>query len=279
MKRSVPFAARWLGVCALLLGTAPALAQGTAAPAPAKPATAAQPAKSDWQFTLGGAVSVAPKYEGGDRLAFGALPILEVEWKERLFLSTTRGIGGYIVSTDNLRVSAALGYAPGRDEKDGKPESGGVNRLRGLGDIDASAVASLGAEYEFSFFTASLTANRYIGGSDGFTVKAGLGAAYPVTDKLRLGVELSSTWADSAYMGDYFGIDATQSRRSGRKAYKAEAGIKDVGLTLSATYRVTDSVTLMLSGGMSRLLGDAADSPIVEEKNQPSAMLGLTYRF
>ncbi len=276
-KRSVPFLARWLGICALLLGTAPALAQGTAAPA--KPAVAAQPAKSDWQFTLGGMIGVAPKYEGGEKLVLGGLPILEVEWKERLFLSSTRGIGGYIVSTDALRVSAALGYAPGRDEKDGKPKSGGVNRLRGLGDIDASAVASLGAEYEFSVFTASLTANRYIGGSDGFTVKAGLGAAYPITDKLRLGAELSSTWADSAYMGDYFGIDAAQSRRSGRKAYKAEAGLKDVGVTLSARYRFNNSTTLMMSGGLSRLLGDAGSSPVVAEKNQPSAMLGLSYRF
>ena len=276
-KRSVPFLARWLGICALLLGTTPALAQGSTTPA--KPAAAAQPAKSDWQFTLGAMIGVAPKYEGGEKLVFGGLPILEVEWKERLFLSTTRGIGGYIVSTDNLRVSAALGYAPGRDEKDGKPKSGGVNRLRGLGDIDASAVASLGAEYEFSVFTASLTANRYIGGSDGFTVKAGLGAAYPVTDKLRLGAELSSTWADSAYMGDYFGIDAAQSRRSGRKAYKAEAGLKDIGVTLSASYRFNNSTTLMMSCGLSRLLGDAGSSPVVAEKNQPSAMLGLSYRF
>ena len=277
VKRSVPFLARWLGICALLLGTTPALAQGSTTPA--KPAAAEQPAKSDWQFTLGAMIGVAPKYEGGEKLVFGGLPILEVEWKERLFLSTTRGIGGYIVSTDNLRVSAALGYAPGRDEKDGKPKSGGVNRLRGLGDIDASAVASLGAEYEFSVFTASLTANRYIGGSDGFTVKAGLGAAYPVTDKLRLGAELSSTWADSAYMGDYFGIDAAQSRRSGRKAYKAEAGLKDIGVTLSASYRFNNSTTLMMSGGLSRLLGDAGSSPVVAEKNQPSAMLGLSYRF
>ena len=277
VKRSVPFLARWLGICALLLGTTPALAQGSTTPA--KPAAAAQPAKSDWQFTLGAMIGVAPQYEGGEKLVFGGLPILEVEWKERLFLSTTRGIGGYIVSTDTLRVSAALGYAPGRDEKDGKPKSGGVNRLRGLGDIDASAVASLGAEYEFSVFTASLTANRYIGGSDGFTVKAGLGAAYPVTDKLRLGAELSSTWADSAYMGDYFGIDAAQSRRSGRKAYKAEAGLKDIGVTLSASYRFNNSTTLMMSGGLSRLLGDAGSSPVVAEKNQPSAMLGLSYRF
>ncbi len=57
-KRNARLVARWLGVCVLLLGTAPALAQGTVAPTPAKPA------KSDWQFTLCGAISVATKYKG-----------------------------------------------------------------------------------------------------------------------------------------------------------------------------------------------------------------------
>ena len=273
IDRSASKMARWVGLCALILAASPVFAQGAA---PASPVPAA---KSDWQFTLGGGVSISPKYEGSDRLALGGMPIAEIEWKERLFISSTRGIGGYIVSTDALKVSAAVGYAPGRDEKDGKPKSGKVNRLKGLGDIDGSAVVSLGAAYEFSMFTASLSANRYIGGSDGFTVTAGFGVAYPLTDKLGLGLEVNTTWADSAYMGDYFGINAAQSRRSGRKAYKAEAGLKDVGVTLSATYRLNDSITLMMSGGLSRLLGDAGSSPVVGEKNQPSAMLGLSYRF
>jgi outer membrane scaffolding protein for murein synthesis (MipA/OmpV family) len=55
--------------------------------------------------------------------------------------------------------------------------------------------------------------------------------------------------------------------------------VKDVGVTLSATYRLNDSITLMMSGGLSRLLGDAGSSPVVADKNQPSAMLGLSYRF
>ncbi len=198
---------------------------------------------------------------------------------DRLFASTTRGIGGYIVSTDSFRLSGALGYAAGRDEKDGKRGSGKANLLRGLGDIDASAALSLDAEYEVSFFTLGLSAKQLMGGSEGFTLTASLGGKLPVTDRLMLGLELQSTWADSVYMRDYFGISNAQSRRSGRAGFTPEAGIKDIGATLTAMYTISPSTSLMISAGLSRLIGDAGKSPLVAEKNQPSAMLGLAYRF
>lgn len=273
IDRTAPIGACGLSLCAALFFAAPTLAQ-----TPPQPA-AAQPAASAWSFSLGAGAMVAPRYEGSDRLAVGALPLAEISWKDRIFLSSSRGLGGYIVSTDAFKLSAAVGYDGGRDEKDGKRKSGKPNLLRGLGDIDASAVLNLSAEYEYSFFTAGLTASRYIGGSDGFTMTASLGAKVPVTDRLALGLDVHSTWADSAYMGDYFGISAGQSRRSGRAKFNAEAGIKDVGATLTAIYKINDSMSLMLSGGLSRLIGDAGKSPVVAEKNQPSGMLGLSYRF
>lgn len=273
IDRTAPAWARGLTLCVALLCAAPTLAQ--TAPKPAAP----QPPASPWSFTLGGGVAVAPRYEGSDNLAVAPLPLVEIGWKDRVFLSSSRGLGGYLVSTDAFKLGAAVGYDAGRDEKDGKRKSGKPNLLRGLGDIDASAVLSLSAEYEYSFLTAGLTASRYIGGSDGFTMTASLGASLPVTDRFALGLEVQSTWADSAYMGDYFGISASQSRRSGRAKFNAEAGIKDIGVTLSASYKINDSMNLMLSGGLSRLIGDAGKSPLVAEKNQPSAMLGLSYRF
>lgn len=274
IDRTAPAWARGASVCVALFLTAPAFAQTPPQPNPQPKAPA-----SAWSFSLGAGAMVSPRYEGSDRLAVTALPLAEVSWNDRIFLSSTRGLGGYIVSTDAFKLSAAVGYDGGRDEKDGKRKSGKPNLLRGLGDIDASAVLNLGAEYEYSFFTAGLNASRYIGGSDGFTLTATLGARVPVTERIALGLEVHSTWADSAYMGDYFGISASQSRRSGRAKFAAEAGIKDVGATLSATYKINDSMSLMVSGGLSRLIGDAGKSPLVAEKNQPSAMLGLTYRF
>jgi outer membrane scaffolding protein for murein synthesis (MipA/OmpV family) len=61
--------------------------------------------------------------------------------------------------------------------------------------------------------------------------------------------------------------------------YNAEAGIKDVYIGLNADVPLNDRWNLKVIGQYSRLIGDAADSPIVESENQFFGGLGLTYRF
>ena len=80
-------------------------------------------------------------------------------------------------------------------------------------------------------------------------------------------------------MEAYFGVNATQSARSGLPEYKAEAGLKRVDLSASATYILTDKWLLRGEAGVGVLTGDAADSPIVEQDVQPSVSLFVGYRF
>jgi outer membrane protein len=76
-------------------------------------------------------------------------------------------------------------------------------------------------------------------------------------------------------------VTAAQSAASvaGLAAYDADAGIKDVYFGLTTNVPLSDVWTLKLSGRYSRLVGDASDSPIVEDENQFFGGLGLSYRF
>ena len=92
------------------------------------------------------------------------------------------------------------------------------------------------------------------------------------------------TWADNEYMNNTFGITAAQAARSrsGLARYDAGSGLKDVGVDLGIGYMLTDSIHVTGQVGYSRLLGDAADSPLVTGEgsaDQFSAMLGLAYRW
>ena len=60
--------------------------------------------------------------------------------------------------------------------------------------------------------------------------------------------------------------------------YNASSGFKDVFLGVNTDVPLSERWTLKLSGGYSRLIGDAADSPIVESENQFYGGIGLTYR-
>ncbi len=118
-----------------------------------------------------------------------------------------------------------------------------------------------------------------IGGHDG--IVADLTATYlgRFTDRLSHTAGLGLTYGDDEFMGTYFGIDAERSARSGRARYEAGAGLKDAGLFASLGYAVTDAIDMFALASYRRLLGDAADSPVVEEVDRVVLGLGASYKF
>jgi outer membrane protein len=82
-----------------------------------------------------------------------------------------------------------------------------------------------------------------------------------------------TTWASDDYMSAYFGVDARDSARSGLEIYDAEAGFKDVGATLVTTYRITRHWGVTGAVRYAVLIGDAADSPLVEDEGDENQVL------
>jgi outer membrane scaffolding protein for murein synthesis (MipA/OmpV family) len=62
-------------------------------------------------------------------------------------------------------------------------------------------------------------------------------------------------------------------------AYDAGAGFKSVDLGLSATFMFTDNWALRGEVEIGKLIGDAADSPITQDKTQTTAGLFVAYSF
>lgn len=101
----------------------------------------------------------------------------------------------------------------------------------------------------------------------------------PVTERLFLGAEAKATVANDKNMQAYFGVTPQQSAASGLSEYKAEAGLKRVDVSASAMYMFTENWLVRGEAGVGFLTGDAADSPIVEKKAQPSASIFVGYQF
>ena len=85
-------------------------------------------------------------------------------------------------------------------------------------------------------------------------------------------------------MKGIFGITSEQAGKSLKhySVYDAQAGMKDVKIGLNASYDITSSVNLFALAEAGRLLGNAADSPIVKDQgteNQFTTGLGLVYHF
>lgn len=220
----------------------------------------------------GGLVIVAPKYEGSKEYDVMGVPLLAPAGSSELGFIQFRGpddIRLRVFNQGGLEIGPLVGWRFDRDENDS-------DRLDGLGDVDGGLVVGGFAAYRFGLFTPFVSYGHQVTGDD----TGGLlrfGADVPISQSaFKLTGQIGATWADDDYMDAYFSVAAPTALLA---AYDADAGIKDVYVGLNADVPLNDRWNLKLMGKYSRLVGDAADSPVVESEDQFFGGVGLTYRF
>ena len=217
-----------------------------------------------------------------------------------------------------LSVGPLAGYSFGREEDAGEvlrglgDVDGGVV-LGGFVGYDAEVAPGviLGADVAVSsqvsgdafdqrtFAGLSLPVRNRIAANYGYgyTVDFGLSGEFDLTPRLNLATRVGAEYASDEYMRTFFGVNQAQSDASAlaanggtrvpvfgvgadpRFADAIDGQIKNVYLNASATFDVTDSFQLRGGLGYSRLVGDAADSPVSVSDNQFTGSVGLGYRF
>lgn len=222
------------------------------------------------QFIVGAGVAYAPAYLGADDYRWQPLPVIDISWG-RFFLNARDGIGVNIIDTDMLTVGASLTATNGYQRKYA-PE--GIGKLStGLGGRGFVTLRKAG------FIATTGITKGISGGTKGLTVDASI--AYPIrlSSRFMLTPVVGATWANRKHNNRYFGVTEQQSLASGLPQYRAGSGFSDLTAGLSANYRLTDHISLSVTGAVTTLLGDAKDSPIVFHKTQPLGLVSVTYRF
>jgi outer membrane protein len=120
------------------------------------------------------------------------------------------------------------------------------------------------------------------GDNNGYTVAASFRRWIPVGRFSAMGFYVGTTYGSSDYMDTYFSVDSTGAADSGLDMFSAKSGIRDV--RVSAIYIQPISRNWQVGGGFlfSRLLNDAADSPIVSDRgirNQLAFGIGVSTAF
>lgn len=227
---------------------------------------------------IGGIGIVKPTYEGSD-----SYEVVGAPFAFPVFSSTSNGTVSFngaddvrfrLLKEQGFEAGPLAGYAFGRDEGDGL-------LLRGLGDVDGGVIVGGYVGYRLSSLFFDVSYHHIVSGDTGGFFRLGVSNKYRINEQLSTKIRVGATYADDDYMSDYFGVSAAQSASStaGLAAYDTSAGFKDVHVKLSGTYDIDNRWSLTGSAGYKRLIGDAADSPIVESEDQFSASLGVTYRF
>ena len=140
-----------------------------------------------------------------------------------------------------------------------------------------------GAFYDFMFareihFGARL---MYGGGADGrgLQLKLGSDITYRLNAHDSLTLSPGLTLADGSFMRSTYGISAAQAQIDGLPTYDAKAGLRDLHLDIDWNSELSTKFTLDTGLSLSRLMGSAAHSPLIAQRDEATLFLALTYHL
>lgn len=239
----------------------------------------------DWEATVGLGTSYEAVSPGVDDYSTEIFPYLDITYQDRYFLSVEKGLGAYLYkgqkSSDdvfgNLTVGAALGYDQGRDASDFEENA----KLSGLGDLDGSLEGKFFLQADIGFLEAGFDFGQALtsDGHEGWYSSASLSFDKMIGKQFYFSVGQSLRFSSENFQQAYYGVTQSQARATGLAQYQPDSGLESTSFEALGRYFLNENWSVIAKGEYRHLLGDAADSPFVDQKSQVEGMLLLAYQF
>ncbi len=231
-----------------------------------------------WVVTIGGYGVIEPAFPGAKDYIFSGRPIIDIHQagaREWLTLPND-AFSLTLYQTDNFRVGAAGDYLNHRDR------SNASSALQGIHDIDYTLEGGAFAEYyPAPFLRTRVELLQGVTGADGFEANFMADFIYRPTPQWLLTAGPRLQVVDDKYASAFFSLGAADAG-AGLGTYNAAGGVNFAGVDVTARYYLTDKFSIRAFAEWDRLLGDAANSPIVTQRgsaDQFQAGIGAAYRF
>jgi outer membrane scaffolding protein for murein synthesis (MipA/OmpV family) len=230
------------------------------------------PSKGAWNITLGMGAGYSPRFEGAKSYHFTPIPYGSVSYAGIGALGP-EGIGANVLRAGGFRLGLLVGYSGGRDQSDDP-------HLNGLGNISGSLQMGGYAAYQWNAFELRAQARQAVThASNGMVGSLGLTYALHPIERWRVKLGPQLAFADGDHMKKFFSVSADQSRGSGLATYSASGGLSDVAFGINTTFQLTNNWLVFGIAKVAEIIGDPANSPIVQRKEQAFVGTGLAYHF
>lgn len=218
-------------------------------------------------FRIGAGVGLAPDYEGSDD--YGIAPNWLVDARDLYHPDTYVTIAGPLLRSNfvphpQFRFGLSGQYVGDRDNVD----DGRVDDMRG---VDASLLLGVIGGWDFlpepdRSLAATVDFRADMLNGNGYLITPRVTYFGQIIGNWSLNAEVYTTWANDDYMSEYYGVSAANAARSGLSTFNADDGFKEVGLALNLNYRISENWTATGLAVYNRLVDDAADSPVVDDR-------------
>jgi outer membrane protein len=231
-----------------------------------------------WTATVGLGGEYRPDFEGSKNWMLLPVPIISIRRAGSManFRGPRDSTGIALIDFGNLRVGPAAKFVAARKSAD-------HSELNGLGDVKAAFELGGFVEYYAADWLRLRSELRQgVGGHKGTVADVSADFIVPLVDRLTISAGPRFTWKSTKATAPYFGVDAAQSLASGLPVFDAKGGAHAVGFGSQIAYRINPQWEVRAYVEYEKLLGDAANSPLVAlrgSSNQTTVGLGASYSF
>lgn len=227
---------------------------------------------------VGVGIGLVPDYEGSNDYTFGVAPVARYGfWGERYVELVATELTVNVIDHPYVRVGPVLNVHLGRKDVDDDV----VDMME---DIDHTVEVGFFAGVDLTNevdprirFGSEIQFLQDAGGvSNGFKIDWSTRYWHPLAKWLDFGIVGGVSYGSDSFMDTYFGVDMSDAARSGLPAYSAGPSFKDIRLTPILLVHFSRNWHLGTGIMYKRLLGDAADSPIVDGRGSKNQFLMAT---
>ncbi|KRS14724.1 hypothetical protein XM53_03240 [Roseovarius atlanticus] len=151
--------------------------------------------------------------------------------------------------------------------------------LTGLRDVDFSLEIGGGVGYTAENFQAFADVRYGVIGHESWVGELGADAIFRPSDDWTVTVGPRMLWGSGDYTSTYFGVTPAEAAVSAFPAYAPGSGLVSAGIEVGAQYELSQNWYLDGTLAWNRYVGDAADSPIVQDDDSFQVSLIAMRRF
>ncbi|WP_326525561.1 MipA/OmpV family protein [Sphingomonas sp.] len=218
--------------------------------------------------------AVTPAFPGADRYAIRPyVDLSRTRASQFDYEAPDESTSIALIDSDGFSFGPAIGFEGKRRARD----AGGLDEVKFSVEL-GGAVAYRTGNIRFL-----AEARKGVSGHKAVTGMVGVDYIARDADKWLFAIGPRVTFADNRYARRYFGVTAAEALRTGVPAFTPDGGVTMVGGTASLLRQFGDGPWGVFGfAKYDRLIGDAADSPVVRRfgsRGQLAGGVGISYTF
>ena len=219
---------------------------------------------------VGGAIGIVPDYVGSDDYTIGAAPVarIQIGKGERYAKLLVTELSVNVLDNKNWSVGPLVNYRLGRDDD---VDDSVVKNMKKIDDSLEVGVFGgwtwISKKDPRARLSTGISARQDVtDGHDGYLIDASVRYWHPIGKGFLLNTGVSTTYGSGNYMDTYFGVDARDATVTGLSLFDADAGFRDIRISVMGIQFLNEHWAVAGGGLYGRLLGDAKDSPVVDDR-------------